>query len=82
MIGRAGYKDMTFYYPYPDYKFPMAIYSDDYLPKKGELSRNNLNFDREKIYMFDESKVFDQVLEEGMFPFFSNSFLVEARVGE
>ena len=82
LIGRAGYKDMTFYYPYPDYKFPMAIYSDDYLPKKGELSRNNLNFDREKIYMFDESKVFDQVLEEGMFPFFSNSFLVEARVGE
>lgn len=82
LIGRAGYKDMTFYYPYPDYKFPMAVYSDDYLPKKGELSRNNLNFDREKIYMFDESKVFDQVLEEGMFPFFANSFLVEARVGE
>ena len=26
-----------FYYPYPDYKFPLAIYSDEYLPRKGEL---------------------------------------------
>lgn len=82
LVKRSGYSDMTFYYPYPDYKFPMTIYSDDFLPGTGNLSQNNLNFDREKVYMFDESKVFDQVLEEGMFPFFSNSFLVEARVGE
>ena len=65
-----------------DYKFPMVIYSDDFLPEKGTLNKNNLNFDRQKIYMFDESKVFDQVIDEGMFPFFSNSFLVEAKCGE
>lgn len=60
----------------------MVIYSDDFLPEKGTLNKNNLNFDRQKIYMFDESKVFDQVIDEGMFPFFSNSFLVEAKCGE
>lgn len=82
LIKRAGYLEQTFYYPYPDYKFPMEIYSDEFLPGKGKLNQNNLNFDREKVYMFEESRVYDQILEEGMFPFFSNSFLVEARLGE
>lgn len=82
LIKKAGYIEQKFYYPYPDYKFPMVIYSDDFLPEKGTLNKNNLNFDRQKIYMFDESKVFDQVIDEGMFPFFSNSFLVEAKCGE
>ena len=34
------------FYPYPDYKLPTAIYSDYRLPKVGELSHNNQNFDR------------------------------------
>lgn len=82
LIKEAGYTEETFYYPYPDYKFPMEIYSDSFLPDRGSLNKNNLNFDREKIYMFDESEVFDQVIDEEMFPFFSNSFLVEAKFGE
>ena len=31
-IQAAGDFRTTFYYPYPDYKFPMSIYSDAYLP--------------------------------------------------
>lgn len=34
IIHQAGEFSTTFYYPYPDYKFPMTIYSDEYLPKK------------------------------------------------
>ena len=37
IIDQAGEFKTTFYYPYPDYKFPMTIYSDKRLPKKGEL---------------------------------------------
>lgn len=65
----------SFYYPYPDYKLPMAIYSDDYLPKKGELNKNIWNFDRERMLLFDEEKVYDSLIDSGLFPIYSNSFL-------
>lgn len=65
-----------FYYPYPDYKFPLSIYSDEYLPRKGELNLNSYNFDRKRITLFDEGKVYDSLIEEDMFPMYSNSFLI------
>lgn len=79
MIRRAGLSSMEFYYPYPDYKFPERIYSDAYLPKKGELNRNRQNFDRERIQLFSEERVYDTLIESGLFPQFSNSFLVVVR---
>lgn len=65
-----------FYYPYPDYKLPTNIYSDDYLPNKGELMNNLRNFDSSRYVLFDETKVFDSLLESNLFPEFSNSYLV------
>lgn len=76
LINAAGDFTTTFYYPYPDYKFPLTIYSDEYLPKKGELSDNFCNFDRVRMQLFDEPKVYDSLLESGLFREFSNSFLV------
>lgn len=72
----AGFTKSEFYYPYPDYKLPMAIYSDAYLPKAGELTDNLRNFDRERYLLFDEEKAFDSVIRDGLFPVFSNSYLV------
>ena len=34
LIDAAGSFQTTFYYPYPDYKFPLTIYSDKRLPKR------------------------------------------------
>ena len=65
-----------FYYPYPDYKFMTTLYSDAYLPGRGELSNNIRNFDRDRMVLFDEKEAFDGVVEEGLFPFFANSYLV------
>lgn len=76
LIARAGNFKTTFYYPYPDYKFPMTIYSDRYLPQKGELKDIFCNFDRERMLIFDEPRVYDTLIESGLFPEFSNSFLV------
>lgn len=72
----AGLKCSGFYYPYPDYKLPRCIYSDDRLPNVGELSDNQRNFDSDRLYLFDESKAFDGIISAGLFPEFSNSFLV------
>jgi 2-polyprenyl-3-methyl-5-hydroxy-6-metoxy-1,4-benzoquinol methylase len=68
--------DSTFYYPYPDYKFTMQIFSDDYLPSMGDLDSNVLNFDRERLLLFDEQKVFDTLTREDLFSEFANSFLI------
>lgn len=76
IIQEAGGLRPEFYYPYPDYKFPTVIYSDDYLPGKGELVNNLCNFDRERLLLFDEAKVFDSLCESGLFPLYANSFLV------
>ena len=73
---RCGFEKCRFYYPYPDYKLPVSIYSDEYLPKVGELQMNQRNFDGERVMAFDESMVFDNIIRNGMFPFFSNSFLI------
>lgn len=81
MLNSVGLKDYEFYYPYPDYKFPMSIYSDDYLPKEGELNNNMRNFDNERIVLFNESNAFDSVINAGLFTEFSNSFLVIAGNG-
>lgn len=73
---RNGLDKVTFYYPYPDYKLPQVIYSDDYLPQVGDLADNYRNFDGERMISFNEKKVFDEIIKDGKFSFFSNSFLV------
>lgn len=76
IIKAAGLKNIEFFYPYPDYKFPTAIYSDNFLPKVGELNNNIRNFDKERMLLFDETKVFDSLISEELYAEFANSFLI------
>lgn len=76
MIYQAGFSSVDFYYPYPDYKFPTKIYSDEYLPQVGELRENFRNFDLERMKIFDENKAYNTVIKAKEFPTFSNSFLL------
>lgn len=77
LVMKAGFKNVRFYYPYPDYKFATMIFTDDRLPMVGELRNNSRNYDDERLMLFDESKVFEEIIKDNMFPFFSNSFLLE-----
>lgn len=76
MLIENGLNHFEFFYPYPDYKFPLCIYSDTYLPKSGCLTNNMKNYDNDRLFLFDEGLAFDNILESNMFPFFSNSFLI------
>lgn len=71
----CGIEEYAFYYPYPDYTFMTTLYSDAYLPKPGELSNNLRNFDQDRMVLFDEKKAFDNILREGLFPLYANSYL-------
>lgn len=66
----------TFYYPMPDYKLPNEIYSDRYLPKKGDLSGALAVYDYPKYLLMDVGAAYDAVCEDGQFDNFANSFLV------
>ena len=76
IAARCGYQRAQMYYPYPDYKFMTCLYSDERLPKTGELSSNLRNFDRDRLQLFDEKKVFDTIIQENQFPLFSNSYMM------
>ena len=78
LAGKGGYR-CNFYYPYPDWQFPVKIFSDEYLPRRGELNRNWQTFSADRLKLFDESRAYDSVIEAGMFPEMSNAFLIEMR---
>ena len=66
----------SFYYPMPDYKLPSVIYSDRYLPKKGDLTGMPALYDYPEYLLMDVGAAYDAVCEDGQFENFANSFLV------
>ena len=71
----CGINEYSFYYPYPDYKLPWAIFSDKRLPRKGELTDNIRNLDRDRLYLFNEGNVYDSIIEDEEYPLFANSYM-------
>lgn len=67
---------MKFYYPMPDYRTPVSIYSDRYLPKKGDLTRVTPAYDYPRYHMMDMGEGFDAVCDDGLFDLYANSYLV------
>ena len=67
---------LKFYYPMPDYKTPVSIYSDAYLPKKGDLTRVTPAYDYPPYHMMEQGEKFDTVCEAGLFDLYANSYLV------
>lgn len=78
---KCGVEEYHFYYPYPDYKFMTTLYSDSYLPGKGELTNNIRNFDRDRMVLFSEKAAFGGVVEDDLFPVFANSYVAVLGAG-
>ena len=55
--------------------FPTAVYSDEWLPKAGELDQNLRNFEGERLLLFDEKKVYDRLIADGRYPEFANAYV-------
>lgn len=76
LLEMAGFENNAFYYPVPDYKMPLEVYSEEYLPKKGAIKSVSPAYDRERYELFDEVLAYDSLCEDGMFEEFANSFIV------
>lgn len=73
---RMNCKDMSVYYPYPDYRFTKNLYSDRHLPTPGELVDNLNNYESDRMVLFSEKEAFDASCRDGSFKYIANSYLV------
>ena len=75
LIESLGLK-CNFYYMFPDYKFPELIFSDDSLKKNIYCNYGPYYYKGTKLF-FDERKLFDDIYNNNMIPFFANSFFID-----
>ena len=80
-LREAGFDRLEFYYPLPDYKLPTEIYSQYHLPEVYPFGSNTPNYDRERYSFFDEGKAMNELIREGKFEMFANSYLVVCEGG-
>ena len=78
ILKKVGFNQIEFYYPYPDYKFPIEIFSDEFMPDIDNVLFDAPNYDKERLRLFSEKKAFFDIIRNGQFDFFSNSFLIIA----
>lgn len=76
LLRRSGFDQVDFFYPYPDYKFPNEIFSDEYYPCRGNRYEKSSNYIAARNECFDEIKFLNSLQMEDEFRIFSNSFLV------
>lgn len=77
IFNKSGFQKVNFYYPFPDYKFPQQIFSDEYLPKEDDLICSLDSYEFERIQLFNETSAFRNIIMSHEFDFFSNSFFLE-----
>ena len=83
IIKESGFKNTYFYYPLPDYKLPTVVYSEDYLPQNGNMQNLQCYYVPDKSTLVaDEMNMYKDIIDNGVFEFFANSFLVECSDSE
>ncbi len=78
LIYMSGFESAFFYYPMPDYKLPSSIFSEKYMPDTQSM-RKILPYyaPNPDSVVAQEKIIYDDIIENGAFEFFANSFLVE-----
>ena len=77
LLEKSGFPEYRFYYPYPDYKFPLEIFTDSTLASQ-HYGKPFQVFDRERLDLFTEGEIASALAEDGAAGALANSFLVEA----
>nr|WP_243896070.1 methyltransferase domain-containing protein [Paenibacillus sp. F411] len=75
-IQMANLHAAKFYYPYPDYKFPLEIFTDQTVNSRFPTVPA-YPLDMSRVKTFEEAQVYRSLMKMGRMNEFSNSFLVE-----
>ena len=78
ILVNSGLKNFRFYYPEPDYKLPNYIFTDKSFPSNNITSKIHHYYQPGSFLIADEKKILDDVINNQVYSFFANSFLVEA----
>ena len=80
MLSACGLVEQKFFYPYPDYKFPRFLHSDDMLPTAEEITNfPDVFYDMDRIQLFPLKRAFPTIVNAGLYQDLANSFLIVAR---
>jgi SAM-dependent methyltransferase len=83
-LNDVGLKQIDFLYPFPDYKFPAAIITENGCRDKNinltDILRHRIKYFQQNLYVssFDEEKALATIIENEFIEEFSNSFLIVA----
>ncbi|MBF0364999.1 MAG: class I SAM-dependent methyltransferase [Oligoflexia bacterium] len=78
LLKSNGFGKQKFYYPFPDYKFPVEVYSEDQLPTLDSMLGSSPLLGGERLLLFKEPLAYLQLIKNRQFEFFANSFLCSA----
>lgn len=82
LLHKNGFTDTYFYYPFPDYKLPTVIYSDDTIVEAKIDFPENSNYDTDVVKNFNMNKAFESLRGSQERKILANSFMIEATKGK
>jgi 2-polyprenyl-3-methyl-5-hydroxy-6-metoxy-1,4-benzoquinol methylase len=78
LLKESGFSKTFFYYPLPDYKLPTSVYSQDCLPNESNIAEMDYYYVPDnRTLLADEKAISNDIIQNNVFEFFANSFLVE-----
>jgi SAM-dependent methyltransferase len=82
LLKNSGFNKLNFYYPYPDYKLPNTILTDEGFNLNVTLSSfaSIVDFSNERLPLFNEVISAYSLKSENILGRFSNSFLIDCQI--
>ena len=77
ILADEGFVYTKFYYPYPDYKFPNEVFTEETMGTN-QYGRPTINIEDARYSLFNEQTVGKTLIKEQVRHIFANSFMVEA----
>jgi 2-polyprenyl-3-methyl-5-hydroxy-6-metoxy-1,4-benzoquinol methylase len=79
LLKDSGFEKPVWFYPFPDYKLPTAIYSEETIRNADLDFEEFSNYDLNVLHVFSQTKAFAGLKGTAEREIFANSFLVEAK---
>ena len=76
LLDQVGFQNRKWFYPYPDYKFPVEIFTDSTVNKM-KPNVDDVPYDMDRAEIFDRTDVQSSFMKEEIADRFANSFLLE-----
>ena len=76
LLDQAGFQHRKWFYPYPDYKFPVEIFTDSTINRM-KPNVDDVPYDMDRAEIFDRTNVQSSFMKEEIADRFANSFLLE-----